>query len=83
MPACKIDVAKLMIILIDNENLVRRLNKEVGQNIRSDEEGSSAGRPAVDPKGRGFARQHEFIAFLQFIARPGLKDGAAQIAPAE
>src|SRR6266851_7720009 len=75
----KIDLAKLMIVLIDNENLVRRLNKEVGLNIRSNEEGGAAGRPAVDPKGWGFARQHEFIAFLQFIARPGLKDGVAEI----
>src|SRR6266436_4171752 len=79
MLACKIDVAKLMIVLIDDENLVRRLNKEIGLNVRSHEEGGSAGRPAVDAKGWGFARQHELIAFLQLIARPGLKDGVAQI----
>src|SRR5260221_14214009 len=79
MPACQIDVAKLMIVLIDDENLVRRLNKEVGLNIRAEEEGGSPDRPAVDPKGWGFARQHELIAFLQLIARPGLKDGVAQI----
>src|SRR5947208_2930282 len=79
MPASEIDVAKLMIVLIDNENLVGRLNKEVRLNIRSDEEGGSAGRRAVDPKRWGFARQHELIAFLQLIARPGLKDGVAQI----
>jgi hypothetical protein len=79
MRACKIDVTKLMIVLIDNENFVRRLNKEVGLNIRPHEEGGTADWPAVDPKGWGFARQHELVAFLQFIARPGLKDGAAQI----
>src|SRR5215471_7447146 len=77
MRACQIDVAKL--IPIDNKNLVRRLNEEVGLNIRSDEESGSANRPAVDPKGWGFAREHELIAFLQFTARPGLKDGVAQV----
>jgi hypothetical protein len=79
MPAGKINVLKLMIILIDNEHLVWRLNKEIGLNIRSDEEGGSADRTTVDPKSWGFARQHKFIAFLQFIARPGLEDGVAQI----
>src|SRR5215469_3233221 len=68
-----------MIVLIDDENLVRRLHKKVGLNIRSDEESGGADRPAVDPKSRGFARQHELIALLQFIARPGLKDRVAQI----
>src|SRR6516225_5002615 len=78
MLCCQIDVAKLMILLIDDENLIRRLNEEVGLNIPEKESGS-ARRPAVDPKGWGFACQHELVALLQLSARPGLKDGAREI----
>src|SRR5215475_9087201 len=78
MLRCQIHVAKLMILLIDDENLVRRLNEEIGLNIPEQESGS-ARRPAVDPERWGFVRQHELIALSQCVARRGQKDGAGEI----
>src|SRR5579871_1516559 len=72
-------MARLVIVLIEDDNLVRRLNKKVGLNIRADEEGGAAGGPAIDPERWGFAREHEVVAFLQFTAGPRLKYGIAQI----
>src|ERR1700687_1378666 len=79
MRGCQVDVAKLVVVLIDDDHPVRRLNKKVWLIESTDEKCDAANRPAVDPKAWRFPRRHELVAFSQCLARPGLKDGVAQV----